>query len=277
MSDIEKIINDAWEIKDQINPNSDKKIIDAINEAFELLDSGKLRVCQKENGEWKTNQWLKKAIMLSFRTNEMEILKGPYCYWRDKKNLIRGKTVGYDDEQYAKAGFRAVPNTVIRPSAFISKNAVIMPNSFVNCGAWIGENTMLDTGARAGSCCVIGSNCHISAGTGIGGVLEPVQALPTIVEDFCFVGAMCEVTEGCIIGEGSVLASGITISASTKIVERSSGKIMYGKIPPYSVCVAGTLPDKKNPLSPSLACVVIIKTTDEKTRKKTNLNELLRD
>ena len=259
---IEKIINEAWENKDQVNQNSDQSLKDAINQVINDLDSGKSRVAEKINGEWKTHQYLKKAIMLSFRIYPMENLNGPYSSWYDKAHLLKGKTAGWTKEQHEAAGWRMTPNSPVRPGSFIGKNAVLMP-CYVNIGAYIGAGTMMDTFSRAGSCCQIGENCHISAGSGIGGVLEPAQALPTIIEDNVFVGAMSEVVEGVIVGEGSVLSMGMDIS--------------YGKIPPYSVIVPGSLPDKKNPSAPSLSCAVIIKQVDEKTRSKTSINDLLRE
>ena len=276
MKDIEKIINDAWEKKDQINQNSEKLIIDSINKIIDSLDKGILRVAEKINGKWTTHQYIKKAIMLSFRIHGMETLSGPYSSWHDKAHLLKGKTSGWTKEDFEKAGFRMVPNSPVRKGSYIAKNVVLMP-CFVNTGAYIGAGTMMDTFSRAGSCCQIGKNCHISAGSGIGGVLEPAQALPTIIEDNVFLGAMSEVVEGVIVGEGSVLSMGIYIGQSTKIVDRKTGDITYGNIPPYSVVVPGSLPDKKNPNAPSLNCAVIIKKVDEKTRSKTSINDLLRE
>ena len=276
MNNIEKIINDAWEKRDQINQKSDKNIIDAINETIENLDRGKVRVAEKINGKWATHQYIKKAIMLSFRIHGMDIVKGPYSAWYDKSHLVKGKTAGWTQQDFTNAGFRMVPNSPVRKGSFIGKNVVLMP-CFVNIGAYIDSGTMMDTFSRAGSCCQIGKNCHISAGSGVGGVLEPAQALPTIIEDNVFLGAMSEVVEGVIVEEGSVLSMGIYIGQSTKIVNRATGKITYGKVPPYSVVVPGTLPDKKNPNGPSLSCAVIIKQVDEKTRSKTSINDLLRD
>ena len=276
MSNIEKIINDAWKNKDQINPNSDKIIKDSINQIIADLDSGKVRVAEKINGEWITHQHIKKAIMLSFRIYPMEQLSGPYSSWYDKAHLLKGKTANWTKEQHEAAGFRMTPNSPVRPGSFIGKNAVLMP-CYINIGAYVGAGTMMDTFSRAGSCCQIGENCHISAGSGIGGVLEPAQALPTIIEDNVFVGAMSEIVEGVIIGEGSVLSMNMMIGQSTKIVERKTGKITYGKIPPYSVVVPGSLPDKNNSSAPSLYCAVIIKQVDEKTRSKTSINDLLRE
>jgi len=276
MNSLEKIINEAWEKKDQVNKNSDRFLIDSINKIIEDLDQGKIRVAEKINGEWTTHQYIKKAVMLSFRVYEMETLSGPYSSWYDKAHLIKGKTAGWGKDEFAKAGFRMLPNSPVRRGSFIGKNAVLMP-CFVNIGAYIGSGTMMDTFSRAGSCCQIGENCHISAGSGVGGVLEPAQALPTIIESNVFLGAMSEVVEGVIVSEGSVLSMGMYIGQSTKIVDRKTGKITYGKIPPYSVVVPGSLPDKKNPNSPSLNCAVIIKKVDEKTRSKTSINDLLRE
>ncbi|MBL6857300.1 MAG: 2,3,4,5-tetrahydropyridine-2,6-dicarboxylate N-succinyltransferase [Pelagibacteraceae bacterium] len=274
--EIEKVIEEAWIKKDQIDKNSDQKIIDVINQSIKDLDSGKVRVAEKINGEWITHQYLKKAIMLSFRIYEMESLSGPYSSWYDKSHLLKGKTAGWTKEDHAKAGFRMVPNSPVRKGSFIGKNVVLMP-CFINIGTFIDEGTMMDTFSRAGSCCQIGKNCHISAGSGVGGVLEPAQALPTIIEDNVFLGAMSEVVEGVIVGEGAVISMGMFIGQSTKIVNRKTGDITYGKVPPYSVVVPGSLPDKKNPNAPSLNCAVIIKQVDEKTRSKTSINDLLRD
>ena len=276
MSNIEKIINDAWENKDQVSQNSNKSIIDSINQIIDKLDQGKVRVAEKINGKWITNQYIKKAIMLSFRIHGMETLSGPYSSWHDKAHLVKGKTAGWTKKDFEKAGFRMVPNSPVRRGSYVAKNVVLMP-CFVNTGAYIGSGTMMDTFSRAGSCCQIGENCHISAGSGVGGVLEPAQALPTIIEDNVFLGAMSEVVEGIIIGEGSVLSMGMYIGQSTKIVDRKTGEITYGKVPPYSVVVPGSLPDKKNPSAPSLNCAVIIKQVDEKTRSKTSINDLLRE
>jgi len=276
MNNIEKIINDAWENKDQVSQNSDRSIIDSINQIIDDLDQGKVRVAKKINGKWITNQHIKKAIMLSFRIHGMETLSGPYSSWYDKTHLLKGKTAGWTKKDFEKAGFRMVPNSPVRRGSYVAKNVVLMP-CFVNTGAYIGSGTMMDTFSRAGSCCQIGENCHISAGSGVGGVLEPAQALPTIIEDNVFLGAMSEVVEGVIVSEGSVLSMGMYIGQSTKIVDRKTGKITYGKIPPYSVVVPGSLPDKKNPNAPSLNCAVIIKQVDEKTRSKTSINDLLRE
>ena len=269
----EKIINEAWNNKNQINSQSDKKILNAISETVELLDSGKIRVAEKKNNQWHVNQWIKKTILLSFRVNKMKSSKGPYSTWFDK---IEGKTQGWDEKKMIEAGFRYVPNGVIRKGAFIAKNVVLMP-SFVNVGAYVDEGSMIDTWASVGSCAQIGKNCHISGGAGIGGVLEPMQANPTIIEDNCFIGARAEIAEGVIIEKGSVLSMGVYIGASTRIIDRSSGEILYGKVPPYSVVVPGAMPSKNNPNGPSLYCVIIVKKVDEKTRSKTSINDLLRD
>jgi len=273
---LKKIIENNWKKIDEINTQTKGELPDAINEIINLLNKGKIRVAEKINNEWIVNQWIKQAILLSFKINEMENLSGPYSSWYDKAHLLKGKTSGWTKEDHVKAGFRMVPNSPVRNGSFIGKNAVLMP-CYVNIGAYIGEGTMIDTFARAGSCCQIGKNCHISAGSGVGGVLEPAQALPTIIEDNVFLGAMSEVVEGVIVGEGSVLSMGMYIGQSTKIVNRNTGEINYGKIPPYSVVVPGSLPDKKNPSAPSLYCAVIIKQVDEKTRSKTSINDLLRE
>jgi len=270
---LENIIDKAWDNKKQVNSKSDKKIINAIGKTIDLLDSGKIRVAEKKNNQWHVNQWIKKAILLSFRVNKMKASKGPYSTWYDK---IDGKTQGWNEKKIAAAGFRYVPNGVIRKGAFVAKNVVLMP-SFLNVGAFVDEGSMIDTWASVGSCAQVGKNCHISGGAGIGGVLEPMQANPTIIEDNCFVGARAEIAEGVIIGKGSVLSMGVYIGASTRIVNRATGEIHFGKVPEYSVVVPGTMPSKNNPGGPSLYCVVIVKKVDEKTRSKTSINDLLRD
>ena len=270
--ELEKIINDAFENKQNVSMESDKKILDAINETIELTDKGNVRVAEKINGKWSVNQWVKKAILLSFRINKMTMSKGPYTTWYDK---VPGKSVSWNENDWKKAGYRHVPNGVVRKGSFIAKNVVLMP-CFVNLGAYVDEGTMIDTWASVGSCAQIGKNCHLSGGVGIGGVLEPLQANPVIIEDDCFVGARAEVAEGVIVREGSVLSMGVYLGASTKIVNRETGEITYGEVPPFSVVVPGSLPNK-DPSKPSLYCVVIVKTVDEKTRKKTSINELLRD
>ena len=272
MNDFENIINTAWDNRDQVNSKSNQSIIDAIKETIKLVDAGKIRVAEKNGKDWVVHQWIKKAILLSFKVNEMQTLAGPYATWWDK---VRGKTAGWGREEHMKAGFRMVPNGVVRQGSFIGKNVVLMP-SFVNIGAYVDEGTMVDTWVTVGSCAQIGKNCHLSGGVGIGGVLEPMQANPTIVEDNCFIGARSEVVEGVIVGEGSVLSMGVFIGQSTKIIHRDTGEIIFGKIPPYSVVVPGSLPSKDGK-GPSLYCAVIIKQVDEKTRSKTSINDLLRE
>lgn len=276
MSDLETIINEAFDNRNSINFGTVGSIRDAVNLTLDELDSGKLRVCVKNNGEWIVNQWTKKAILLSFRLNNNEIIKASHATWFDK---VPSKTSNWDQNDHIKAGFRYVPNAVIRKSAFIAKGVVLMP-SFINLGAYVDEGTMIDTWATVGSCAQIGKNCHISGGAGIGGVLEPLQANPVIIEDNCFVGARSEVAEGVIVEEGSVLSMGVFIGASTKIIDRVTGEIHMGKVPAYSVVVPGSLPGKNLPdgsVGPSLYCAVIVKRVDEKTRSKTSINDLLRD
>jgi 2,3,4,5-tetrahydropyridine-2-carboxylate N-succinyltransferase len=270
---LEKIINQNFDKKDKINAKSDKKIIKAINETIELVDCGKIRVANKIGGSWVVNQWIKKAILLSFRVNKMVMSKGPYTTWYDK---VPGKSVKWKEKDWKKAGYRHVPNGVVRRGSFIAKNVVLMP-SFVNLGAYVDEGTMIDTWASVGSCAQVGKNCHISGGAGIGGVLEPLQAGPVIIEDNCFVGARSEIAEGVLVEEGAVISMGVYIGASTKIIDRSTGEITYGKVPAYSVVVPGSLPNKSNSSGPSLYCAVIVKKVDSKTRSKTSINDLLRD
>ena len=272
-NELEKIINSAFENKQNINEKSEKEIINAIDQTIELTDKGELRVAEKKNGSWKVNQWIKKAILLSFRTRPMTMSKGPYTTWYDK---VPGKSVTWSESEWKKAGYRHVPNGVVRKGSFIGKNVVLMP-CFVNLGAYVDEGTMIDTWASVGSCAQVGKNCHVSGGAGIGGVLEPLQAGPVIIEDNCFIGARSEIAEGVIVEEGAVISMGVYIGASTKIVDRTSGKITYGKVPAYSVVVPGSIPNKKNPDGPSLYCAVIVKKVDEKTRSKTSINDLLRD
>ena len=275
MSSFEEIINSAFENKDDVTASTEGEIRDAINNTLDDLDKGKIRVCEKVNNEWIVNQWIKKAILLSFRLNDNEIIKASHATWFDK---VESKTANWNKDDHLEAGFRYVPDAVVRKSAFIAKGVILMP-SFVNLGAYVDEGTMIDTWATVGSCAQIGKNCHISGGAGIGGVLEPLQANPVIIEDNCFIGARSEVAEGVIVGEGAVLSMGVFIGASTKIVDRETGEIHMGKVPPYSVIVPGTLPGKKNDsdLNPSLYCVVIVKKVDERTRSKTSINDLLRD
>ena len=272
---LEKIINDAWENKDQISKDSDKSIIDAIKETIHLLNEGKITVAENQGNDWKINDWIQKGILLSFRVNKRKVIGGPYNAWNDFEHLP-GKTAGWTEKEFDKAGFRAVPNCVIRNGSFIGKGAVIMPNSFINIGGYCGEKSMVDTGARIGSCARLGANCHLSAGVGLGGILEPVGSKPTIIEDDSFIGALSEIVEGVIVRKGSVVSMGCFIGKSTKIVNRETGEITSGEVPAGSVIVPGTIPSKKLG-GPNLYCVVIIKTVDEKTRSKTSLNDLLRD
>ena len=268
---LKKIIETNFKKIKEINPQTKGELPEAVNEVINLLDEGKVRVAEKKDNKCIVNQWIKQAILLSFKTNEMKLLKGPYTTWWDK---ISGKTVDWSNADYEKAGFRFVPNGTVRKGSYIGKNVILMP-SFVNIGAFVDDNSMIDTWATVGSCAQVGKNVHLSGGAGLGGVLEPLQASPTIIEDNCFIGARSEVAEGVIVREGSVLSMGVFISASTKIVERDTEKIHMGEVPPYSVVVPGTLPGKNG--GPSLACVIIVKQVDEKTRSKTSINDLLRD
>jgi len=267
------IIDTAWDTRDTLGPSTMGDVREAVDAALEGLDRGRWRVAEKQGGEWRVNQWLKKAVLLSFRLTDMKRIDGApggACWW-DK---VDSKFAGWDDAMFRAAGFRAVPGAVVRRTAFIAKGVVLMP-CFVNLGAYVGEGTMVDTWATVGSCAQIGKNCHISGGAGIGGVLEPLQAGPVIIEDNCFIGARAEVAEGVIVGEGSVLSMGVYLGQSTKIVDRASGEVLYGRVPPYSVVVSGTMPAGEG--KPSLYCAVIVKRVDEKTRAKTSINELLRD
>jgi 2,3,4,5-tetrahydropyridine-2-carboxylate N-succinyltransferase len=275
---LQSVIEAAFENRVSVDASTKGEIRDAVETALNLLDSGAARVAQKVDGAWVVNQWLKKAVLLSFRLNDMTpIAGGPGgSAWWDK---VPSKFDGWGAAEFGKAGFRAVPNCIVRRSAFIARNVVLMP-SFVNLGAYVDEGTMVDTWATVGSCAQIGKNVHLSGGVGIGGVLEPLQANPTIIEDNCFIGARSEVVEGVVVGEGSVIAMGVFISASTKVVDRATGEIHVGRVPPYSVVVSGNLPGKALPgenWGPSTYCAVIVKTVDEKTRSKTGINELLRD
>ncbi|MGJ7039705.1 2,3,4,5-tetrahydropyridine-2-carboxylate N-succinyltransferase [Shinella sp. BE166] len=280
LSALSATIDRAFEERDGISTGTRGEIRDAVETALNLLDTGKVRVAERgEDGNWTVNQWLKKAVLLSFRLNPMEIVKGGpgESSWWDK---VPSKFDGWSVNEFEKAGFRAVPNCVVRRSAYIAPNAILMP-SFVNLGAYVGEGTMVDTWATVGSCAQIGKHVHLSGGVGIGGVLEPMQAGPTIIEDNCFIGARSEVVEGCIVREGSVLGMGVFIGKSTKIVDRATGDVSYGEVPPYSVVVAGSMPSDKtmpNGLpAPGLYCAVIVKRVDAQTRSKTGINELLRD
>jgi len=280
LASLEKTIEAAFDNRDNVNTSTRGEVRDAVETALNLLDSGKVRVAERgADGNWTVNQWLKKAVLLSFRLNDMKIVEGGSggATWWDK---VPSKFEGWGENRFREAGFRAVPNAVVRHSAYIAPNAILMP-SFVNLGAYVGEGTMVDTWATVGSCAQIGKHVHLSGGVGIGGVLEPMQAGPTIIEDNCFIGARSEVVEGCIVREGSVLGMGVFIGKSTKIVDRATGEITYGEVPPYSVVVAGALPSGNTMANgqpaPSLYCAVIVKRVDEKTRSKTGINELLRD
>jgi 2,3,4,5-tetrahydropyridine-2-carboxylate N-succinyltransferase len=269
-----KIIDGAFESRDKISPKTKGAVRKAVESALDLLDRGEARVAERQaDGRWQVNQWLKKAVLLSFRLNDMSVIPGGpgKAVWWDK---VDSKFKGWSAAKFKQAGFRAVPGCVVRRSAFIAPGAVLMP-SFVNLGAYIDSGTMVDTWATVGSCAQIGKNSHISGGAGIGGVLEPLQAGPVIIEDNCFVGARSEVAEGIILRTGAVLSMGVFLGASTKIVDRATGQVLQGEVPAYSVVVPGTLPDKNG--GPGLYCAVIVKRVDERTRSKTSINELLRD
>ena len=273
MNALEQLINAAFDDAATINAETHGDVRDGVNQVLALLDSGSARVAEKKDGQWHVNQWLKKAVLLSFRLNDMTMISnGPGdSSWWDK---VPSKFDGWDAAAFQQAGFRAVPNCIVRRSAYIAPGVVLMP-SFVNLGAYVDSGTMVDTWATVGSCAQIGKNVHISGGAGIGGVLEPLQAGPVIIEDNCFIGARSEVAEGVIVREGAVLSMGVFISGSTKIVDRATGTIYRGEVPAYSVVVPGTLP--AGPDQPALACAVIVKTVDAQTRSKTSVNELLRD
>ena len=279
LASLEKTIEKAFEDREAISTSTRGEVREAIDTALDLLDKGVARVAERQaDGAWTVNQWLKKAVLLSFRVNPMEIIKnGPGdSVWWDK---VPSKFDGWGTVEFEKAGFRAVPSCVVRRSAYIAPGAILMP-SFVNLGAYVDAGTMVDTWATVGSCAQIGKNVHLSGGVGIGGVLEPLQAGPTIIEDNCFIGARSEVVEGCIVREGAVLGMGVFIGKSTKIVDRATGEIFYGEVPAHSVVVAGTLPGKPFPNGepgPGLYCAVIVKRVDAQTRSKTSINELLRD
>jgi len=272
-SDLQAVVERAWEERDGIGMSTKGEVRQAVDSAIAALDRGEARIAEKEGGNWTVHQWLKKAVLLSFRLNPMEAIAGGPggAHWWDK---VPSKFAGWGESEFTAAAFRAVPGAIVRRGAFIAPNAVLMP-SFVNIGARVGEGTMVDTWATVGSCAQIGSNVHISGGAGIGGVLEPLQAGPVIIEDDCFVGARSEVAEGVIVERGSVLSMGVFLGASTKIVDRASGEVHYGRVPEYSVVVPGSLPGKDG--GPGLACAVIVKRVDERTRSKTSINELLRD
>ena len=275
---LQAIIDAAWDARDTISPNTQGEVRDAVNTALELLDSGAARVAEPTADGWQVNQWLKKAVLLSFRLSDMAMIPGGPggSHWWDK---VPSKFAGWDESRFREAGFRAVPGSIVRRGAYIAKGAVLMP-SFVNLGAYVGENTMVDTWVTVGSCAQIGANVHLSGGVGIGGVLEPLQAGPVVIEDDCFIGARSEVVEGVVIERGAVLSMGVFISATSKIIDRATGEIFVGRVPAYSVVVPGSLPGKPLPdgsPGPSLSCAVIVKRVDAQTRAKTAINELLRD
>jgi len=276
--DLKSVIEKAWDARETISLATQGEVRAAVDTALELLDRGEARVASKQDGAWVVNQWLKKAVLLSFRLHDMVSIPGAPggASWWDKVPI---KFAGMDAEAFRAAGFRAVPGSIVRRSAYVAPSVILMP-CFVNLGAYVDSGSMVDTWATVGSCAQIGKNVHLSGGVGIGGVLEPLQANPTIIEDGCFIGARSEVVEGVIVGEGSVLAMGTFIGASTKIVDRANGKVHLGRVPPYSVVVSGSMPGKpypNNEPSPSLYCAVIVKTVDAQTRAKTSINELLRD
>ncbi|CAN1561475.1 DapD Tetrahydrodipicolinate N-succinyltransferase [Sphingomonadaceae bacterium] len=277
-SDLQAIIEKAWDERDAITIGTGGEVRAAVVEALNLLDSGARRVAEKVDGNWQVNQWLKKAVLLSFRLNDMETIPGGPggAHWWDK---VPSKFANWDESRFRAAGFRAVPGSIVRHSAHIGKGVVLMP-SFVNLGAYVDEGTMVDTWATVGSCAQIGKNVHLSGGVGIGGVLEPLQAGPVIIEDDCFIGARSEVVEGVVVEQGAVLAMGVFLSSTTKIVDRATGEVFVGRVPAYSVVVPGSLPGKPLPdgsPGPGLACAVIVKRVDAQTRSKTAINELLRD
>ena len=276
---LQEVIESAWEARDQIGISTEGEVRDAVTAALDGLDAGRFRVAEPGADGWQVNQWLKKAVLLSFRLNDMAPIPGgpgEATAWWDK---VPSKFAGWGENRFREAGFRAVPNCIVRHSAYIAPGVVLMP-SFVNLGAYVDSGTMVDTWATVGSCAQIGKNCHISGGAGIGGVLEPLQAGPVIIEDDCFIGARAEVAEGVVVERGSVLSMGVYLGASTKIVDRATGEIFLGRVPAYSVVVSGSLPGKPLPdgsPGPSLYCAVIVKRVDERTRSKTSINDLLRD
>jgi 2,3,4,5-tetrahydropyridine-2,6-dicarboxylate N-succinyltransferase len=271
MTELQPIIDSAWENRAQISPASaDAKLRAAVAEVLSMLDAGSLRVAEKAGADWVTHQWVKKAVLLSFRIEDNEVIRDGYTNYFDK---VPAKFAGYGSADFKAGGFRVVPPAAVRRGAFIARNVVLMP-SYVNIGAYVDEGTMVDTWATVGSCAQIGKNVHLSGGVGIGGVLEPVQANPTIIEDNCFIGARSEVVEGVIVGEGSVISMGVYVGQSTRIYNRETGEVLYGRIPPGSVVVSGNLPAADGKYS--LYCAVIVKRVDAKTRAKTSINELLR-
>jgi len=278
MTNLQAVIETAWEARDAISIATQGEVRDAVEQALALLDAGKERVAAPTNTGWLVNQWLKKAVLLSFRLNDMALIPGGPggAHWWDK---VPSKFDHWSETDFRAAGFRAVPGAIVRRSAFIGKGVVLMP-SFVNLGAYVGENTMVDTWATVGSCAQIGANVHLSGGVGIGGVLEPLQAGPVIIEDDCFIGARSEVVEGVVIERGAVLSMGVFISSTSKIIDRATGEVFVGRVPPYSVVVPGALPGKPLPdgsPGPALSCAVIVKRVDAQTRAKTAINDLLRD
>ncbi len=282
--DLKTTLEAAWEARDTVSTATKGAVRDAVETALELLDSGRARVAEKQaDGSWHVNQWLKKAVLLSFRLADNEIMpfqkSGTYASRAHGYDKVPLKFADWTAQQFKDAGFRAVPGSIVRRSAYIAPGVVLMP-SFVNLGAYVDKGTMVDTWATVGSCAQIGKNVHLSGGVGIGGVLEPMQAGPTIIEDNCFIGARSEVVEGVVVGEGSVISMGVFIGASTTIIDRATGERFMGRVPPYSVVVSGSMPGKPLPdgtPGPSLYCAVIVKRVDEKTRSKTSINELLRD
>lgn len=278
LNNLSQIIETAFEKRLEINLTTQGEVRDAVNQTLALLDRGEIRICEKQNGVWQVNQWIKKAILLSFRLNDNFLSKGhsvsgDVSTYFDKVPL---KFANWSEKDFREAGFRAIPGSVVRYSAFIAKNVVLLP-SFVNLGAYVDQGSMIDTWATVGSCAQIGKNCHISGGAGIGGVLEPLQANPVIIEDDCFIGARSEIAEGVIVEKGSVISMGVYIGASTKIIDRETGEIFYGRVPAYSVVVPGNIASSKGNEDVSLYAAVIVKKVDEKTRSKTSINELLRD
>lgn len=281
MIEIQKVIEEAWEDRNSVTAETGGKIRDAVTITLNQLDAGKLRVAEKDARGWRVNEWIKKAILISFRLHPMHMMTGgpalanELCHWYDK---VPSKFLGWEESDFKKANFRAVPGCFVRHGSYVAPNVVLMP-SFVNLGAYVDSNTMVDTWATIGSCAQIGKNCHISGGAGIGGVLEPLQASPVIIEDDCFIGARSEIAEGVVVEEGSVISMGVFIGASTKIIDRETGEIYQGRVPAYSVVVPGSLPGKKrmdDSVEPSLYAAVIVKKVDAKTRSKTSINELLR-
>ena len=278
IAQLQKIVETAFDAREAIGATTKGEVRDAVEAALDLLDEGALRVAEKRGGRWVVNEWLKKAVLLSFRLNPTEVVGGGPggAGWWDK---VPSKFAGWGAQDFERGGFRAVPGSIVRRSAYVAPGVILMP-CFVNLGAYVDEGTMIDTWATVGSCAQVGKRCHISGGAGIGGELEPLQAGPVVIEDDCFIGARSEVAEGVVVRQGSVLSMGVYVGASTKIVDRASGEIFTGEVPPYSVVVSGTLPGKNLPgenYGPSLYCAVIVKRVDERTRSKTSINELLRD